>query len=242
MLGRLYDNYAVSITPKSLGSGGSWGKAVNGDVHAYNAVALSFFHKRLLKVPSVYFIDVGANTGAFTLLAAVLPLSTVYALEPNREVRQILEENIARNRETNTRFTARVYPYAAWSTREKIGFHPFPAAHGFSRVRHSFETGGGMSYEVQGITLDEFVEQEMDRGPDFLKIDVEGAEKYVLDGAHNVLKGMPGILMEWWPPHCKHFGYHPDEIDSFLKEMGYSKQQVTNSFVYYEQEATHEGA
>jgi len=117
----------------------------DGTPWAYNYRVLEFFYDRLLEAPAPQYIDVGANTGAFTLLAAHIPEARVLAIEPNKVVRPILIENLSKNG-LEDRVT--VSPYAAWSNYETLAFHPYPGQHGFSRVRHGFpDGGGGKSYD-----------------------------------------------------------------------------------------------
>jgi len=53
-------------------------------------------------------------------------------------------------------------------------------------------------------------------------------------GEHTIRKFMPGILLEWWPPHTEHYGYHPSEIDALLASWGYKdREQVTATDVFY---------
>lgn len=54
-----------------------------------------------------------------------------------------------------------------------------------------------------------------------LKIDVEGAEYGVLDGARRMVRAChPAVLLEWHEPYLAHFGTPPDAVLSWAREHG----------------------
>lgn len=69
--------------------------------------------------------------------------------------------------------------------------------------------------EVETITLDSFMEQEYpNEKPDFIKIDVEGAELMVLEGMKNILdQHAPTIMVE--------VSDHIPEVLKMLRDFGY---------------------
>jgi hypothetical protein len=57
---------------------------------------------------------------------------------------------------------------------------------------------------------------------DFIKIDVEGAEKLVIDGGINTIKSLkPIIYCELLRKWSAKFGYHPQDVVKLLAEIGY---------------------
>ncbi len=86
------------------------------------------------------------------------------------------------------------------------------------------EHGGGPfeQIDVDCARLDDVVPR--DRRFDFLKLDVEGAELFVLRGAIDLLtRDRPTILFECGPSGPVAFGYAPREIyDLFAQRCGYS--------------------
>lgn len=58
---------------------------------------------------------------------------------------------------------------------------------------------------------------------DFIKCDVEGAEKLVFEGGLNTLKKYrPIVFTEMLRKWSKKIGYHPNDIIQFFKKIGYS--------------------
>jgi FkbM family methyltransferase len=79
------------------------------------------------------------------------------------------------------------------------------------------------SYPCRFTTLDNFVATSGIARPDFMKIDVEGAELLVLKGgAASFADGMrPLLFMELFAPWQRPFGYEPWDVLSLLAGYGY---------------------
>lgn len=79
------------------------------------------------------------------------------------------------------------------------------------------------SYRVRFSTIDSFLAMSGLRPPAFMKIDVEGAELFVLRGATKLFSAghRPLMLIEVFAPWEKAFGYQPWESFSWLIERGY---------------------
>jgi FkbM family methyltransferase len=79
--------------------------------------------------------------------------------------------------------------------------------------------------EIDAITLDDFVYQEVNPRPDFIKIDVEGAEANVLKGAQQLLTDVkPMMVLEL------HSSQTAEEVGEILSAMGYRIYDLEGSF------------
>lgn len=66
-------------------------------------------------------------------------------------------------------------------------------------------------------TLDSFAFQEVD----LIKIDVEGSELFVLEGAQQTMtQWLPVVQVELRDTHCKRFGYSCDDIINLMMSIG----------------------
>jgi hypothetical protein len=54
-----------------------------------------------------------------------------------------------------------------------------------------------------------------------VKVDTEGAEWQVLRGATSLLRSRPIIVVETLARNTQRFGYHPDEMLAWLRQLGY---------------------
>lgn len=125
--------------------------------------------------PGDLVIDAGANIGYMSVLAATAG-AQVIAFEPNPELQPILRENLGARGE--------VRPVALGSHRHTAALiPPDPADHNNGLGRLGAATDAG-AVPVQVETLDA---ELAGRAVAILKIDVEGAEQAVLEGAANAL-------------------------------------------------------
>ncbi len=153
------------------------------------------FLGQILK-PGMTMLDVGANEGLYTLFSArrVGPAGRVVAFEPSSRERSRLEHNVARNRFGNVT----VVPCAVGS---REGTAPLQIASG---VHSGHNTLGALVYDdapavgvehVPVERLDTLIERLGVATVHMIKIDVEGAEMHVLEGARRTMAVHRPILM-----------------------------------------------
>jgi FkbM family methyltransferase len=136
--------------------------------------------------PGDTVIDCGAHVGLYTKLALSRGAGLVVAVEPDPEnywcFRESLRDEIAKGR-------VQVFQVGVWNERDSLTFSHSkdnPGAHGFfERGR----PGNAIEYEnVPVVALEDLVtELALDR-VDWIKMDIEGAERQALAGAAGVLK------------------------------------------------------
>ncbi|MCL2096234.1 MAG: FkbM family methyltransferase [Oscillospiraceae bacterium] len=148
-------------------------------------------------------IDAGANAGAFSALAGVKGCKA-YAFEPMPD---IIETYLKKTAEWNPNI--KICEYALSDKRENLIFNVGRSLLASSSVKNSRTTD--MQVTVQAIDLDSFVEENNLPRVDFIKADIEGAERYMLMGAKRVLKEFaPKIAI------CK---YHLPDDPKVLREL-----------------------
>ena len=132
------------------------------------------------------FYEVGAHVGFFSLLAAGLVNGSgeVVAFEADPLNVGLIQEHFRRNFLAH----ARVVPMAVWSKAGSVSFTRGSelSSHNAGGVLESSPWGFNTDViEVEAITLDDYVQGH--RPPSLVKIDVEGAELHVLNGAQELL-------------------------------------------------------
>lgn len=134
------------------------------------------------------FIDIGANIGSYSVLAAGCSKAFVKSFEPVPQTYQSLITNIKIN---NLENMVSAYQLGVSDKSGKLIF-----SKNLDTVNHVLtESESHVSVEVGVVTLDSFID---DQFPSLIKIDVEGYEKYVLQGAKLTLSNsqLKAIILE----------------------------------------------
>ena len=167
--------------------------------------------QRLIRPGSVVF-DVGAHVGYYTVLSSVLagPRGQVIAFEPLPANLKYLRRHLQLNGCNNVRVLTNC-------VGKSSSIAHFDDSHG-TGVGHLASEG---TLEVQVRSLDEMIESGELPIPQFIKIDVEGAEMLVLSGAERVLRRHHPILI---------LSTHGDELDRAclerLSKYGYDVEHL----------------
>jgi FkbM family methyltransferase len=149
--------------------------------------------------PGGVFVDVGANTGYFSILAGFLVGSSgrVVAFEPNAEVRARLERHIVLNALQDHVIVSDVA--VGGREQDAASFYLSCCAgndglSSLSRSAAAFHTGAlraEITATVRVRTFDAFAEQLGLGRIDLMKVDVEGAEHDVFAGMSRTLAACP---------------------------------------------------
>jgi FkbM family methyltransferase len=186
--------------------------------------------------PGMTVVDVGANLGYFTLIAAKLvgDQGRVYAFEPQPDNYRLLTRNIRINGyrnivPINMAMSNKPGKLTLFVDEANLG------AHSLSN-RNLIQKAG--SVEVETTTMDNFF-NKVERRIDFVKTDAQGAEGLIFDGAKRVLNGQGlKMIIEFWPWGLRSIGTDPlrlleklmaygfcikaiDEADMSLKKMDF---------------------
>ena len=173
------------------------------------------FLQRYLRAGDV-FVDVGANVGLYTLLAASLvgKEGVVHAFEPGRKVCQRLRENVA----LNGLAQVRVHELAV-SDRDGPLSLSMGADDCMNFLTSDSEAAGAPAVAVQGVTLDAFLGQ----GPlAMAKLDIEGAEPLAIRGASGLMRsGNPPVVQVEMDGFSDRYGMPTHQTISLLRDLGY---------------------
>ena len=160
-----------------------------------------------LKEDSV-LVDVGASVGWFSLLAAALsPKGKVFAYEPDHDrYSMLLKSKILNNFENLV-----VIDHALMNKSGRVGL-------------------GGRANALVSLEGDTIIAESLDDSlkslnqckVDFIKIDVEGAELRVLQGAGNTILRNPQIklIVEFHPRWLKRFGGSKEGFFELINVLG----------------------
>ena len=185
------------------------------------------FVEKLLR-PGMTVVDAGAHHGLYTLLASkcVGREGRVLAFEPSPRECQRLEKHIRWNRSANVR----VERMALGKLEGDAELFMVEGAQDWcNSLRPPAILDATRSTQVYVGRLDEVLSDRGVEQVDFLKLDVEGAELEVLQGATELLEGCsrPAVLAEVQDLRTQPWGYAAQEIISFLDKRNYRWFELT---------------
>jgi FkbM family methyltransferase len=159
--------------------------------------------------PGDLFVDVGGNIGIYTILAQDLGAATI-TFEPDRRNCSRILENLGRNG-----YFGEVHNKAVSNSQGTVRF-----SQGLDSFNH-LVLGDGPGVDVATVTLDSVLGDRRVAG---LKIDVEGAERLVLEGAQRALSEHRIALIQCeWSEHEVHrtLGETRQPVTDLLRRHGY---------------------
>jgi FkbM family methyltransferase len=162
--------------------------------------------------PDDVFADVGANIGAFTVLAAGVAGSRVIAIEASPDTFESLSSNVRLN---GLQDRVRCTLVAAGPKEGEI---QFTAGRGTENCVN-LKNNGSNTVKVKMTTLDALL---ADTPPNVLKVDVEGFETEVFAGAANTLKSpqLQAILVEKNGLGAR-YGFDENILHNKIREHGF---------------------
>jgi FkbM family methyltransferase len=167
-----------------------------------------------------HFVDVGANVGVFSCLVGTrIPGVRITALEPFPPVRADLLANLALNGLAAADVVgAAVSDVGGSATFEVLGRDVLNRLATRGEREGSGNATGTISVPV--TTLDELLG---DDAPAVVKIDVEGSELLVMQGARQLLadRAHAPVLLFEHAGHGTHFGITPAQVQAFFDDLGY---------------------
>lgn len=164
------------------------------------------------------FLDVGANAGIYSLSSALSsPNLKVHSFEPNHKIFEILISNVKLN-ECEESISVHNYGLSNIDSIENLFVPAFTGSGGGSIKNLHPEEGDPEIVEIELRPLD-----KLNFGSyDLMKIDVEGHELSVIDGAINSIeRNKPTIVIELLRKWMREFGTHPQDVINKLTPMGY---------------------
>lgn len=164
----------------------------------YHAFWDKMFSEEIEKVkeyikPGDTVIDVGGNLGFFVLILNELVGGggNIYTFEPSKRLKAKLNSTIKNNNLKNVT----VVNLGLGESEENTSIHYNPKQTGLTSIVKDFN-GDSLSEEIQITTLDKFSENIPNK-ISFIKIDTEGYEPQVLNGARELIsRDKPTIYIE----------------------------------------------
>lgn len=178
--------------------------------------------------PGMTVIDAGANIGQYAMLAStrVGPRGRVHCFEPHPGVYRVLARNLKRAGCANV--VARPVALAVTPGARELFLQPIGNV-GASSFKPRDAGPAGPRIRVKATTLDAYVKARRLRKVDLIKIDVEGAELEVLDGAARTLDANPDVVLvvEFLRENTRRFGHAVEDLEARLRALGFRLFSIT---------------
>lgn len=160
--------------------GDFWATPADGDVLEYlvtEQLLADSYHREPVRVrEGDVVLDVGSHLGVFTRMALRRGAGMVVAIEPVLKNIECYKKTFASEMEAGK---VKLVEAAAWNERTTLHFEVEEGYHGSARGH--VDAGGKV--EVPAVTIDDTLDQIGLERLDFIKMDIEGAERFALRGA-----------------------------------------------------------
>ncbi|MCL5126314.1 MAG: FkbM family methyltransferase [Deltaproteobacteria bacterium] len=172
--------------------------------------------------PGETMVDVGANYGVYSLRASKLvgPRGRVFAFEPASKAFRYLQRNMRENSLENVSAFSLALSNQAGKAHLYLNQDP-------SRNSIASDLEGSDFEEIETNTLDAILADQGISRLHFLKIDAEGADELVCQGARKTLAAYhPVVMFEVNPEAAGLLGLQKENIGVLLTNLGYRFYKV----------------
>lgn len=184
---------------------------------------------KLLKdivTPGMTMLDVGANLGYFSLLVSkqLADQCKIYSFEPDPHNAGLLRRNV----ELNQAKSVEVVQKAVSNKPGTVLFFKDESNYGGHSLGFNNLPGAEADrLEVETVTLNDFCSQK-NLKVDLIKMDVQGYEGFVFEGASEVLKqSQLKMLIEFWPFGLEKAGAKPLQVIERLLGYGFCVKMLS---------------
>ena len=188
--------------------------------------------------PGEILVDCGANVGMYTIWAAATRRARVYAFEPEAQNYALLNRNILLNglTESVSAYCLGLSDESGLSVLHMFDLRAGGSCHSVGEAldfKHEPMTGVAFRQGCVAATLDELVAAGKIPVPNHIKIDVDGFEPKVIDGARRTLENpaVKSLLIETNPQledhramvsalNAKGFAHDPAQVERAKRKEG----------------------
>jgi FkbM family methyltransferase len=172
-------------------------------------------------------LDIGANIGYFSCYEARIVGNSgkVYAIEPDPRNLELLRKNI----QINDLYNVEVFDCVISNRTGIENFYLSKTSSHNSLIPISKTYG---EIKVKAYTVDDFLKEKGIHSVDAIRMDVEGAEGKVIDGASSTLEKTKVLFVEIHPQLVRMTGYSVKWIMDKLKSLGFELERKGKNHVF----------
>jgi len=203
----LVSENSIKITPYTWLS--------NGNIWEFNS--LNYFYKLIDDSGAYNIIDVGAQTGLYTLYAKYRPKCTFYSFEPFQQSLKCLTENLELNKIKNVK----TFNLALSDKEGEAILNTCSSHNGLHTIGSPLRFNDVNPIKIYTNTIDNLFYSK-NIPVNFIKIDTEGFEYFILKGALNTIKTYkPIIQLEWNETNMKQCNVSKNMLYDIFNQLDY---------------------
>ena len=181
-----------------------------------------------LKLGDVFY-DIGANVGFFSVIAAKLVGDTgkVYAFEPGENNAKAIRHNARLNDFTQIEVIEKAV--SETSGQGQLLLAQYSGGHALATADVPPDLAGEVTVDL--VSIDDLIAEDKIAPPNFVKVDVEGAELEVLKGMRETIKThQPTIIYEVDDGDRTAYNRKYRELADFFESLNYQITQTEDSY------------
>ena len=167
--------------------------------------------------PEDTFVDIGSNVGSYSLLASGVVKAQTIAFEPDPQNFKYLSKNIALNK---IQHLASAHNIGLGNKKSELLF-----SSNFDAMNHIIERDEQKEQHVKAnlVKVERLDAVLTQQSPTLMKIDVEGYEVPVIEGAKSILEqpGLKALIIELKGNGMNRYGYDENEAKQYLMRIGF---------------------
>lgn len=175
------------------------------------------------------FYDIGANVGFFSIVAAKLvgDSGKVFAFEPGKDNAQAIRHNAALNNFNQIEVIEKAISNTSGSGQLLLA--KYSGGHALATADAPPDLAGEITVDI--VSIDDLIGQKLIEPPNFVKVDVEGAELDVLKGMKETIKTyQPTIIYEVDDGDRAAYERKYQELADFMHSLDYKVTPTENSY------------
>jgi FkbM family methyltransferase len=187
--------------------------------------------------PNSIVLDIGANVGYFTLIAAKkAKTGKIFSFEPVSELCEQLRKNIEENKLNNVEINRLA---VGEHNQDAVIFLSGSDNQGMSSLRPP-ENFAGISQPIRTIRIDNWAIENNIKKIDVIKLDIEGSELSALKGMDQTLNKLkPMIIVELNPDTLGYFDLLPSDVLVYLRNKNYIPFEINERGSLRQANSTH---
>lgn len=184
----------------------------------YQLYAIEKFFNIAKKNASATILDIGAQSGAFSLMAKYLPNTTWHAFEPDPVNESLLRENLNINSINNVT----VYSKALGDNIGETILNINTKHRGLNTLGTNLKRFSVNDVQKINVEIDTLDNLFLNTKIDLIKIDTEGCEYNIIKGGKELIKKYkPVIFLEYYENNLQQFNLSINDLQSLFKEINY---------------------